>query len=200
MDLEALTFLDRIKTSVASMSQLIEGLLSLARLGRVQLHPVKVDLSTLASHVAAELQQRDPARAVEWVIQPGVAAVGDLHLLKDVLENLLGNAWKFSSGRELAKIEFGSAAHEAGVAYFVRDNGAGFDPAYANKLFGTFQRLHSVGEFPGIGIGLASVKSIVETHGGKAWAEGAVDAGATFWFTLGSGPAGRDQTSQAGRQ
>ena len=195
MDLEALTFLDRIKTSVASMSQLIEGLLSLARLGRVQLRPVKVDLSALASHVAAELQQRDPARAVEWVIQPGVAGVGDLHLLKDVLENLLGNAWKFSSGRELAKIEFGSAAHEAEVAYFVRDNGAGFDPAYASKLFGTFQRLHSAGEFPGIGIGLASVKSIVETHGGKVWAEGAVGAGATFWFTLGSGPAGRDQTS-----
>ena len=191
MDAEARTFLDRIKTSVASMSQLIEGLLSLARLGRVQLRPVKVDLSALVDHVAAELQQRGPARAVEWVIQPGVTAVGDLHLVKDVLENLLGNGWKFSSGRELARVEFGSVAHEAGVAYFVRDNGAGFDPAYANKLFGTFQRLHSVGEFPGIGIGLASVKSIVETHGGKVWAEGAVGAGATFWFTLGP----RDQAS-----
>jgi light-regulated signal transduction histidine kinase (bacteriophytochrome) len=113
-----------------------------------------------------------------------VVATGDLHLLKSVLDNLIGNAWKFTSGKAQARIEFGSAAHQGGIAYFLRDDGAGFDPDYADKLFGTFQRLHTGEEFPGIGIGLASVKRIIENHGGKVWAEGAVDQGATFWFSL----------------
>ena len=177
-------FLERIKNGAASMNALIEGLLSLSRLGREPLWPVPVDLSALAQSVAREMQERDPARRVEFVIHPGIEAVADLHLVKDVLDNLIGNAWKFTSGKAQARIEFGSTTHQDGVAYFVRDDGAGFDPDYADKLFGTFQRLHTGEEFPGIGIGLASVKRIIENHGGKVWAEGAVGQGATFWFTL----------------
>jgi light-regulated signal transduction histidine kinase (bacteriophytochrome) len=138
----------------------------------------------LAQTVADELQQAQPERHVEFVCTPGVMVRGDAHLLKVALENLLGNAWKFTSKREQARIEIG-VTHKVGASvYFVRDNGAGFDMAYVGKLFSAFQRLHAMTEFPGTGIGLATVQRIIHRHGGKVWAEGEPDKGATFYFTL----------------
>jgi light-regulated signal transduction histidine kinase (bacteriophytochrome) len=163
---------------------LIDDLLHLSRIGRAELAPERVDLSAVAEAVAAELRARDPGRAVEFVIQPGLCVEGDSHLLQVALENLLGNAWKFTAGRPSARIEFGVRDEGETRAFFVRDNGAGFDMAYVDKLFGAFQRLHDAADFPGTGIGLATVKRIVTRHGGRVWAEGAVDAGATFYFTV----------------
>jgi light-regulated signal transduction histidine kinase (bacteriophytochrome) len=144
----------------------------------------RVDLSALAAAVLAQLQRGEPARSVDVSIVPGLVAQGDVHLLRLVLENLLGNAWKFTSTRADGRIEFGQTVVDDRRAYFVRDNGVGFDMAYANKLFGAFQRLHAATEFPGTGIGLATVQRIVHRHGGQVWAEGVVGAGATFYFTL----------------
>jgi len=142
--------------------------------------------------VAAVLKQRlaEPGRRVRFAIQGGVSGNADRALIRSVVQNLVENAWKFTARREDATIEFGTTtADDAGVCYFVRDNGAGFDPAYAGKLFQPFQRLHTASEFPGTGIGLASVQRIIDRHGGRAWAESAVDSGATFYFTLGTKPA-----------
>ena len=138
------------------------------------------------------MQIEAPERKVEWVIAPQVTAVGDPGLLRVVLQNLLGNAWKYSSRRELARIEFGVGEKDGRPVYFVRDNGAGFDMAYAHKLFGAFQRLHSAAEFPGSGIGLATVARAIHRHGGDVWAEGGMGEGATFHFSLASEPAGPD--------
>ena len=143
-----------------------------------------VDLSALAREVAAELEECESDRQVEFVIEKGVIADGDVGLLRVVLENLLGNAWKYTSKHPRARIEFGVAQHDEEVAYFVRDDGAGFDMANVDRLFGAFQRLHSTEEFEGTGIGLATVQRIIHRHGGRVWAEGAVEQGATFYFTL----------------
>ena len=134
--------------------------------------------------ISAELKESQPERQVEFIIAPGVTANGNAHLLKVLLGNLLGNAWKFTGKHLKARIEFGTTQVNGEVAFFVRDNGAGFDMTYADKLFGIFQRLHTADEFPGIGVGLATVQRIANHHGGRVWAEGKVKKGATFYFTL----------------
>jgi light-regulated signal transduction histidine kinase (bacteriophytochrome) len=144
-----------------------------------------VDLSAEVTAITAELHAREPGRAVRFAIQDGVRVTADRSLIRTVLQNLVENAWKFTAKRDDAIIEFGTTVTgDARVCCYVRDNGAGFDPAFTGKLFQPFQRLHAVTEFPGTGIGLASVQRIVERHGGRVWAEGAVGQGATFYFTL----------------
>jgi light-regulated signal transduction histidine kinase (bacteriophytochrome) len=143
-----------------------------------------VNLSELASAIASELQRAEPERQVTFVIPQDLTTNGDARLLRVVLENLFGNAWKFTAKRPGARIELGVANNDGQSAYFVRDDGAGFDMAYAGKLFGAFQRLHAATEFKGTGIGLATVQRIVHRHGGRIWAEGQVGRGATFYFTL----------------
>ncbi len=177
-------YLRRVRAASQRMGELIEDLLTLSQVARTELKRVSVNLSDLARGVARELAQRDPKRSVQMVIAPDVVADGDPHLLRVVLENLLGNAWKFTSKRDEARIEFGAQRREGRLVCFVRDNGAGFDMTYVGKLFGAFQRLHSSAEFPGSGIGLASVKRIIHRHGGQGWAEGRLDEGATFYFSL----------------
>jgi signal transduction histidine kinase len=146
----------------------------------------RVDLSALAKSVAGELRSREPARAATFSIEDGLVVEGDRRLLLIALENLLGNAWKFTLGKPEARIELGLIRHDGGTGCFVRDNGAGFDMAYADKLFEPFQRLHSQREFEGTGIGLATVARIIQRHGGRVWAEAAVGRGATVYFTLGA--------------
>ncbi|MGH9817423.1 MAG: sensor histidine kinase, partial [Candidatus Acidiferrales bacterium] len=136
--------------------------------------------------VAAELQKSQPQRKVEFRITPGLAAEGDARLLRQILENLLSNAWKFTSKHPCAHIGFGVTHHNGKPVFFVSDDGAGFDPAYADRLFGVFQRLHAVTDFPGTGVGLAIVQRVVHRHGGEVWADSSVGRGATFYFTLGS--------------
>jgi light-regulated signal transduction histidine kinase (bacteriophytochrome) len=167
------------------MGQLIDDLLTLSRVTRSGLNKEFVDLSQLASRICIHLQQADPQRQVEFEIQPGLTAYADARLLQIVLDNLLNNAWKFTSHLLAARIEFGVITGENGIpVYFVRDNGVGFDMAFVDKLFKPFQRLHGMGEFPGNGIGLATVQRIVHRHGGQAWADGALGDGATVYFTL----------------
>jgi PAS domain S-box-containing protein len=166
------------------MAQLIDDLLDLSRVARAEVRLQLVDLGAEAARIVAELQRREPDRRVAFTAQPA-SARADLPLIRTVLQNLLENAWKFTGHRDEASIEFGTRPTEDGcICYYVRDDGAGFDPAYAGKLFSPFQRLHSALEFPGTGVGLASVQRIVERHGGRVWAEGAVGAGASFYFTL----------------
>jgi signal transduction histidine kinase len=182
--------LDRVHTVIAQMAQLIDDLLQFSLARRAELRRDPVDLSALAGTVVAELRQMDPERQVTVAIAPGLTATGDRGLLRVVLRNLLGNAWKFTAKTSTARIEFGTAEHGARITphesriYFVRDNGVGFDMAKAGKLFGAFQRLHDTQEFSGTGIGLATVQRIVQRHGGRVWAEAAVGKGATFYFTL----------------
>jgi light-regulated signal transduction histidine kinase (bacteriophytochrome) len=144
----------------------------------------QVNLSELASKIADNLHGSQPERQVEVVIQEGIKAVGDQRLINIVLENLLGNAWKFTSKHSDTRIEFGMQNQNGIPVYFIRDNGAGFDMNYAQKLFGAFQRLHTLNEFPGTGVGLATVQRIIHRHGGKVWAEGKTEKGATFYFTI----------------
>ncbi|OUL19269.1 GAF domain-containing protein [Nostoc sp. 106C] len=178
-------YLRRIRLATQRMGQLIDDLLNLSRLMRSEMQLEPVDLSLLAKVIYKELQESQPERQVDCVIQPGLIAQGDSRLLQMMLTNLLENAWKFTSKHTQAKIEFGTMPQENGIPiYFIRDDGAGFDMAYANKLFGPFQRLHRIDEFPGTGIGLAIVQRIVHRHGGRVWAEGVVEQGATFYFTL----------------
>ena len=179
-------YLGRIEAASEQMASLIDDLLQLSQVSRVEMSLEPVDLSAEAAAIAAALASRDPGRRVRFAIQDGVRVTADRSLIRSVVQNLLENAWKFTARRDGAVIEFAStAAEDGGVCYYVRDNGAGFDPAYAGKLFKPFERLHAVTEFPGTGIGLASVARIVERHGGRVWAQGAVDRGATFYFTLG---------------
>jgi signal transduction histidine kinase len=180
--------LGRVRAAAQRMARLIDDLLGLARVARAEMSREPVDLSALAGAVADDLRASEAGRSVEFAIEPGLAAEGDARLLRVVLENLLGNAWKYTSKKASARIEFGREA-EGERAYFVRDDGAGFEPAYAAKLFGAFQRLHRADEFPGTGIGLAIVQRIVRRHGGHVGAEGRVGRGATFRFTLGTGGA-----------
>jgi PAS domain S-box-containing protein len=176
----------RIQAASGRMAALIDDLLRLSRVWRTEIQDVQaVDLSAEVAHIAEDLQRGAPDRRVRFTIQDAVRVPADRVLIRSVLENLVGNAWKFTSRRENASIEFGTMPiGDAPVCCYVRDNGAGFDPAYADKLFSPFERLHTVAEFPGTGVGLASVRQIVERHGGHVWAEGAVGEGATFYFTL----------------
>jgi PAS domain S-box-containing protein len=184
-------YLERIRSRSAAMDLLIDDLLSLARISRSDLVTTDVDMSALANEVVSELRRADPLRRSEVAVRAGMRARGDAGLLRMVLTNLLANAWKFSGGRETTVIEVGQvAAPEGGTTFFVRDQGAGFDPAYSEKLFGTFQRLHTQKEFPGTGIGLATVQRVIDRHGGEVRAEGAVGRGATFYFTLPGRPSG----------
>jgi len=166
------------------MQNLTDALLGLPRFAFDKMHRSTVYLSTLAQTAAANLAKFQPERKVETIIADDVKAEGDPSMLWIVIENLIGNAWKFTEKKPLAKIEFGMKQHDGKTVYFVRDNGAGFNMEYAYKLFNPFQRLHSEDEFPGLGIGLATVQRIIQRHGGHIWADGEVDKGATFYFTL----------------
>ena len=177
-------YLARIQASAKRMGQLIEDLLNLSRVSRGGLERAPVDLGEMARQVLAELQQQEPQRSVEVQIQDGMRVAADSRLLRAALENLLANAWKFTAKTAQPHIEVGAQRGDSGTVYFVRDNGAGFDMAYADKLFGAFQRLHAVNDFPGTGIGLATVQRIVNRHGGRIWADGKVGKGAAFFFTL----------------
>jgi PAS domain S-box-containing protein len=178
-------YLRRVRAGVKLMSDLTDALLALADLSNTQLMHQTVDLSSVARSVVERLRERDPGRPVTVTIEETLRAQGDVRLLTDVMENLLGNAWKFTSRQPAAEIAFGGQAWPNGsYLYHVKDNGAGFDPAYAYKLFGPFQRLHTANEFEGTGIGLAMVRKIVSRHGGRVWAESLPGEGASFYFTL----------------
>ena len=166
------------------MGQLIDDLLKLSRLTRVALRLEPVDLSSLARAIAGRLEESEPARRMEFVIQNGISTAGDGRLLEIVLANLMSNAVKFTGPRDPARIEFGRTNGEREAAFYVRDNGVGFDMAYANMLFGVFQRLHKHSEFPGTGIGLATAQRVVRRHGGRIWADAKPNEGATFYFTV----------------
>ena len=169
------------------MGHLMDDLLDLSRVSRGPLRKGHVDLTAVALEIAGELKASQPDRAVEFVVAEGLETEGDARLLAVALENLLGNAWKFTAKEPAARIEFGSYAEDGSRVFFVRDDGAGFDQAYADRLFGAFQRLHKDEEFEGTGIGLATVQRVIHRHGGRLWAEGEVGEGATFFFTLGAG-------------
>jgi len=177
-------YFKRIRAASQRMAQLIDDLLEFSRLARKELRREVVDLSALARSIAEDLARRHPERRVDIVIAPGAWTRGDTTLLRVVLENLLENAWKFTQRRPRARIEFGRRTEPGETVCFVKDDGAGFDMAHSGKLFGPFQRLHGVEEFPGTGIGLATVQRVLQRHGGHVWAEGRVDAGATFFFSL----------------
>src|SRR6185437_157455 len=176
--------LHRVRAASQRMGTLIDDLLKLARVTRAEIRTEDVDLSGMARDIAAELEGATPERKVEFAIAPGLKARGDTRLLRVVLDNLLRNSWKYTAKQPAPRVEFRSADANGGQAFMVRDNGAGFDMKYADKLFGVFQRLHSAADFEGTGIGLATVRRIINRHGGRIWAEGAVDQGATFYFTL----------------
>ncbi len=205
LDAQGKHYLQRVYAASQGMQRLIDDLLNLARVARSEMRREKVDLGSLAQTIGTELSQADPDRPVEFVITQGLAADGDPRLLRVALENLLNNAWKYTSKHRTARIEFGIRAGERGsggagetssaplppsspAVFFVRDDGAGFDMKYADKLFRAFQRLHTTSEFEGTGVGLATVLHIVQRHGGRIWAEGGVERGATFYFSLASAP------------
>jgi len=178
-------YVERIGAGAGHMSAIIDALLRLSGLARTEIRLQTVDLSAEAEQIAGDLQRQEPSRTVRFDIQQPMQARGDRDLIRTVLQELIGNAWKFTSHRDDAVIEVGTTpTGDAPVCCYVRDNGAGFDPAYASKLFEPFQRLHDPREFPGIGIGLATVGQLVQLHGGRAWAEGKPGQGATFYFTL----------------
>jgi len=174
----------RVRASTRRMGELIEDLLDLSKVTRAEMHRESVDLSTHIQSIADEFQNAHPERHVHTVIAKELKANGDDRLLRIALENLFANAWKFTSNHQQAHIEFGEFHENGHPTYFIRDDGAGFDMAYAERLFGPFQRLHGVKDFPGTGIGLATVQRIIHRHGGRVWAEGKVEQGAIFYFTL----------------
>ncbi len=184
LDQSAQDSLQRIRAATQRMGALIDDLLNLSRYTRVEIQRKPTDLSEIGREVAAELRESQPQRDVEIVIAPELQSQSDPRLMHVVLDNLLGNSWKFTSKKAHARIELGKTDSNGSSAFYVKDNGAGFDPAYSARLFGAFQRLHSAAEFPGTGVGLATVQRIIRRHGGRIWAESAVDQGATFYFTL----------------
>ncbi len=184
---EGKKYLLNICEAAKRMSVLIDDLLSLARVKLTEIQHANVDLTALARGIAVRLQAKSPERLGDFIITDGMHAIGDRGLLSVLLENLLSNAWKFSSKRPRAEITFDCERRDGQTTYFVRDNGAGFDMAYAGKLFSTFQRLHAASEFEGTGIGLAIVQRVIQRHEGRIWAEGKIGVGATFYFTLGGG-------------
>ncbi|HLP14789.1 MAG TPA: ATP-binding protein [Bacteroidota bacterium] len=185
LDEQGKEYLHRVRLAAQRMGQLIDDMLNLSRVNHLDMKIQQVNLSELVRVIAAEFQATHPERDVEFLIQDRLTTKGDKQLLRLVLENLVGNALKFTSTHPTARIEFGLELQRQGTpAYFVRDDGVGFEMKYAQKLFGAFQRLHSTTEFPGTGIGLATVQRIVHRHGGSVWAEGKVEEGATIWFSL----------------
>ena len=184
LDDQAKDYLTRIFNGSTKMTQLINDLLHLSKLSRQEVDRMDIDLSKLAEATIHNLREAERGRNVEVLIEQGIRAAVDPNLMRVVLTNLLDNAWKFTSKTENAKIEFGAMNREGTTVYFVRDNGVGFDPAFSDKMFGPFQRLHLENEFPGTGIGLAIVDRIIRRHGGQVWAEGEVGKGATVFFTL----------------
>lgn len=182
LDERGKNYFNRIVAAADRMSKLIDGLLSLSRISRREIRRVDLDISSMALQYLTELQAENPLRKVEILVAPNMKIWADSSLMEVALQNLLGNAWKFTSHNELTKIEFNCFTQDGDTIYFIKDNGAGFDMAYANKLFGTFQRLHGENEFPGTGIGLATVQRIVRLHGGEIWANGKVGEGAVFYF------------------
>jgi light-regulated signal transduction histidine kinase (bacteriophytochrome) len=168
------------------MGLLIDDLLTLSRLTRLELRHESVDLTVLARTIECRLREAEPNRSMDFIIQDGLTTVGDAHLLDIALSNLLSNAVKFTGLRAVARIEFAQTRGQHELAFYVRDNGVGFDMAYANTLFGAFQRLHKSSEFPGTGIGLATAERVLRRHGGRIWADARPDAGATFYFTIGT--------------
>jgi two-component system, sensor histidine kinase and response regulator len=185
LDQNGRRFLDRIQEASRQMSQLIDDVLYLSKVSRAEVRQHEIDLSALVEIIFQRLRETDPGRTVETRVRPGVTVVGDGRLLRIALTNLLENAWKFTARESAPRIEFGMMTAMGEPTYFVRDNGAGFDMAYVDRLFGPFQRLHLASEFPGSGIGLATVQRIIHRLGGRVWAEGIVGQGATFSFTLG---------------
>ena len=185
LDARGRDWLSRVRAGAQRMGTMIDELLRLAHVSRVELRHEQVDVTGLARGIASELRSAEPQRNAEFVIPENLTASGDPDLLRIVLENLLSNAWKFTSTHERATIEVGICEHDGDTAFFVRDDGVGFDMAHAAQLFKPFQRLHRAAEFDGDGIGLASVQRIVTRHGGRIWADAKPDRGATFTFTLG---------------
>jgi light-regulated signal transduction histidine kinase (bacteriophytochrome) len=181
---DARGYLERVRAAAQRMAVLIDDLLNLSRVTRTAVQPKFINLSKMVEEIGYSLQENHSQRQVTFSVTPDLMVEADPHLMNIVLENLLSNAWKFTSKREQAVIEFGQKAHDGERTFFVRDNGVGFDMAYADKLFGVFQRLHSVSEFPGTGVGLATVQRIISIHGGKIWAESVEGKGTTFYFTL----------------
>ncbi|HMB23112.1 MAG TPA: PAS domain S-box protein [Anaerolineales bacterium] len=181
---EGRSYLERVRAAAQRMAVLIDDLLNLSRITRTQLQPKFINLSKLVEDIAQSLRESQPGHQVTLAVAPDLMVEGDPHLMRIVLENLLSNAWKFTSRQEQPVIEFGQKMHVKERTFYVRDNGVGFDMAYADKLFGVFQRLHSISEFPGTGVGLATVQRIIAIHGGRIWAESAEGKGATFYFTL----------------
>lgn len=177
-------YLQRVRSAAQRLGVLIDDLLNLSRVTRSEMKRETVDLSVLAQSIADELQETQPERQVDFVIAPGVTASGDSQLVRLLMENLLGNAWKFTGHHPQARIGFGATQSDGKEVFFIRDDGVGFDMTYVDKLFGVFQRLHTVDEFSGTGVGLATVQRIAHRHGGQVWAEGKVEEGATFYFTL----------------
>ncbi|MDX2169783.1 MAG: ATP-binding protein [Deltaproteobacteria bacterium] len=184
IDAQGQDYLRRVRTNTSRMGQLIDDLLQLSRLTRSEMHFEAIDLSGLARSIVGDLQRTQPHRQVTAEIQTGVIARGDPRLLRVLLENLLGNAWKYTSRQPHARIAFGVTGQDGEQAYYVRDDGCGFDLAYADKLFRPFQRLHTVEEYEGAGVGLATAQRVVRRHGGRIWADSAPGRGATFYFTL----------------
>ena len=184
VDEQGKTYLHRIRSAAQHMAQLIDDMLNLSRVNRAEMTIQQVNLSEMAQEVADELQENQAEREVEFIIQEDIKVLGDSNLLRIVLENLIENAWKYTSKHQKARVEFGMQLQKEVPVYFIRDDGAGFNMEYVQKLFGAFQRLHTPTEFPGTGVGLATVQRIIHRHGGKVWAEGEVEKGATFYFTI----------------
>jgi light-regulated signal transduction histidine kinase (bacteriophytochrome) len=184
MDAKSRAHLERVRAAATRMGTLIDDLLNLSRITRGEMRKEAVDVSQLAESVNQELQESQPGRRVDFIVAHGLRTLADSKLLRILLQNLLSNSWKFTSKRADARIEIGRTDENGSSSFYVADNGAGFDPAYSDRLFGAFQRLHGTSEFPGTGVGLATVQRIVHRHGGTIWAKGEVDRGATFYFTL----------------
>jgi signal transduction histidine kinase len=187
LDAQGKEYLGRVRVGVQRMGGLIDDLLNLSRITRAEMRSEGVDLSQMARSIADELRNAQPEREADFVIRPKIEVRGDPQLMRVALQNLLSNSWKFTSKQAQTCIEFGQIADNGHFVFFVKDNGAGFDPAYSKRLFGAFQRLHSNSDFPGTGIGLATVQRVIHRHGGKVWAESEVGKGATFFFTVLSG-------------
>jgi signal transduction histidine kinase len=187
LDETAKGYIGRVRTAAKNMGQLIDDLLQLSRISRAPLQRKMVNLTDMVRSIIKELETAEAKRTVNWHIEEGMEAFGDGGLLHIVMVNLLGNAWKYTSKHEHARIEFGRKDQDGETIYYVRDDGAGFDSSHAEKLFGAFQRMHGTSEFPGTGIGLATVQRIIHRHGGRIWASAAVEKGATFFFTIQEG-------------